>query len=51
MDALIIRKAKESDITSTYHIIRQCSELLSQQGMDNWKRYTLEKVEMSDANN
>lgn len=45
MEELYLRKADVQDVAESYEIIRQCRDLLSEQGMDNWKRYTRQKVE------
>lgn len=45
MNELKIKKAGLEDTDESYSIISQCRDLLSEQGMDNWKRYTREKVE------
>ncbi|MEM9324233.1 MAG: GNAT family N-acetyltransferase [Bacteroidota bacterium] len=42
---LSVSKADLADVDESYEIIRQCRDQLSQQGMDNWSRYTREKVE------
>lgn len=44
MNTLKIRKANLQDIDAAYLVIDECKKLLSQQGMDNWARYTKEKV-------
>ncbi len=45
MTKLSVRKAEVSDLVPAYNIIKECSVLLSRQGMDNWKRYTKDKVD------
>lgn len=45
MEEFNIRKANLQDADETYETIRQCRDMLAKQGMDNWKRYTREKVE------
>ena len=39
-----IRKATLEDIDPAYQIIEDCKNLLASQGMNNWKRYSKEKV-------
>lgn len=45
MNNLKVRKAELQDIDNTYSVIEQCRDLLAEQGMVNWERYTKEKVE------
>lgn len=45
MNELKIRRADIQDLDGSYVVIQECKDLLARQGMDNWARYTKEKVE------
>ena len=41
---LEIKKAEKKDFESSFKVINECAILLKKQGMDNWERYTNDKV-------
>lgn len=41
---LQIKKAEKTDFENSFKIINECAVVLKKQGMDNWERYTKEKV-------
>ncbi len=44
MNKLNIHRASTEHIDGSYAVIKECRDLLLEQGMDNWKRYTRDKV-------